>query len=76
MYKTFPAWEVEVIDSTAAGDTFVGTVAAELAKGSLIGNVITKATAAAAITVSRLGAQNAIPCENEIATFMSRKEKH
>lgn len=76
LYKTFPAWEVEVIDSTAAGDTFVGTVAAELAKGSLIGNVITKATAAAAITVSRLGAQNAIPCENEIATFMSRKEKH
>lgn len=73
-YRTFPAWDVEVVDSTAAGDTFVGAIAAELAKGQMIENIIPKASAAAAITVSRIGAQKAIPNETEVREFMEGKE--
>lgn len=73
VFLTFPVWDVDVVDTTAAGDTFVGTIASELAKDTAVEDAISKATAAAAITVSRHGAQAAIPTESEIFAFMNKE---
>ena len=64
-----PAFEVETLDSTAAGDTFCGALVAQLSKGVAIVEAIRFATAAAAICVTRIGAQPSIPKENDIRNF-------
>ncbi len=60
------AYAVETVDSTAAGDTFCGALAAQLANGNTIIDAIRFATAAAALSVTRMGAQPSIPLEKEI----------
>ncbi|MBS9335591.1 ribokinase [Fructobacillus sp. M1-13] len=61
-------FEVEVNDTTAAGDTFIGTIATTLdADFSNIERALQKASAASAIAVSRPGAIPAIPTQEEIA---------
>ncbi len=65
-----PAFEVNTIDSTAAGDTFCGALVAQLSKGVNMIEAITFATAAAAICVTRIGAQPSIPKEEEILAFL------
>jgi len=61
-----PSVEVTAIDTTAAGDTFNGYLAVELAKGNSLKSASEKACRAAAVSVTRLGAQPSIPFENEI----------
>ncbi|BCB88105.1 PfkB family carbohydrate kinase [Phytohabitans suffuscus] len=56
-----PAPRVEAVDTTAAGDTFCGVFAAELANGVDAQDAITTASAAAALAVTRAGAQSSIP---------------
>ena len=63
------AFEVNTIDSTAAGDTFCGALVAQLSKGVDIVEATWFATAAAAICVTRIGAQPSIPKENDIRSF-------
>lgn len=65
-----PAFATSVADTTGAGDTFCGVVAAELAQRATIGSAIRRATAAAAISVTRRGAQTSIPTSAEIDTFL------
>jgi len=57
---------VKAIDTTAAGDTFNGYLVVELAKGKTITEAIKTANKAAAISVTRMGAQTSIPYSNEI----------
>ena len=59
---------VQAIDTTAAGDTFIGGFAAELARGSAVAAAITFGQRAAAVAVTRAGAQPSIPHRSEIAT--------
>jgi len=70
-YKQFPAFEVHTVDTTAAGDTFCGALAAELARGSDWDQAIEFATAAAAICVTKMGAQPSIPHEKEVRSFLN-----
>ncbi|SAK77821.1 ribokinase [Caballeronia hypogeia] len=63
----FPSPNVEAVDTTAAGDTFVGGFAAELARGSAVTEAITFGQRAAAIAVTREGAQPSIPHRSEIS---------
>lgn len=56
-----PAPRVEAVDSTAAGDTFCGVLAAFLAEGASTESGLRYATAAAALSVQTLGAQPSIP---------------
>lgn len=67
-----PAFIVETLDSTAAGDTFCGALAAELNRGHDWEEALKFATAASAICVTRLGAQPSIPTETEVHDFLSR----
>jgi ribokinase len=57
----FPAERVQALDTTAAGDTFVGGFAAALAKGLDEAEAIRFGQAAAALSVTRAGAQTSIP---------------
>jgi len=61
-----PARAVEAVDTTAAGDTFIGGLCAALVRGATLEEAITFAQAAAAISVTRPGAQPSIPFEREV----------
>lgn len=58
--------KVEAIDSTAAGDVFNGAFAVALSEGKSLKNAVTFACRAAAIAVTKMGAQSSIPYRNEI----------
>ncbi len=62
----FPAAAVQAVDATAAGDTFVGAFAAALVRGKSARQAIAFGQAAAALSVTRAGAQPSIPYLNEI----------
>lgn len=68
--KQVGGFKVEAIDTTAAGDTFNGALLTALQKGSKQGEAIRFAHAAAAITVTRPGAQTSIPHLKEVEHFL------
>ena len=67
----YPAFPVEVRDTTAAGDTFNGALAVALAEGASTGEAIRFANAAAAISVTRLGAQSSVPTRAEADALLA-----
>jgi len=67
--RPFPAFPVDVRDTTAAGDTFNAALAVALAEGKPIDQAIPFANAAAAISVTRLGAQASAPSRAEVDAF-------
>ncbi|MDP2791513.1 MAG: ribokinase [Rectinemataceae bacterium] len=69
----FPAFQVKAVDSTAAGDTFTGYLAAGLAAGRSLNNAARTASAAAALCVTRRGAQSSIPTLAETESFLDRQ---
>lgn len=62
----FPAQAVHAVDSTAAGDTFIGGLAAGLVSGMHLIQAIAQGQAAAALCVTRQGAQSSIPFLREL----------
>lgn len=68
-----PAYKVKARDTTAAGDTFCGALAAALSKDKNIKEALLFATAASALCVTRLGAQPSIPGEMEIEDFIKTR---
>jgi ribokinase len=62
-----PARPVNAVDTTAAGDTFIGGLCAALVEGRALHGAIAFAQAAAAISVTRPGAQTSIPRRDEVA---------
>lgn len=67
-----PAYNVEAVDTTAAGDTFCGSLVAQLSKGKDLIDALKFASAASAICVTRMGAQPSIPTEAEVNQFLSK----
>ncbi|WP_260961845.1 ribokinase [Pseudomonas citri] len=67
----FPAPQVKALDTTAAGDTFVGGFAAALAAGKNEVEAIRFGQVAAALSVTRAGAQPSIPTLQEVQAFTS-----
>lgn len=61
-----PARPVEAVDTTAAGDTFVGALAAWLSQGAALDHAILAATAAASLCVTAPGASPSIPHRDRI----------
>jgi len=70
-----PAWKVQAVDTTAAGDCFVGALAVGLVEGKSVNNAATFASAAAAISVTRVGAQPSLPYYGEVIHFMEEGVK-
>lgn len=68
-----PAFRVEALDTTAAGDTFCGAFAAAITSGLHHKEAVRFASAASALSVTRLGAQPSIPKKNEIDNFLSNQ---
>lgn len=65
----FPSSRVKAVDTTAAGDTFVGGFAAALASGQDEVQAIRFGQVAAALSVTRLGAQPSIPSLSDVQGF-------
>jgi len=65
-YYTVEAVKVTAIDTTAAGDSFSGTLCVGLSEGKSILDSVKFAARVAAITVTRMGAQSSIPYRNEL----------
>ena len=64
------AFEVSVVDETAAGDTFVGYLMAGLVRGESLAGVLVEASAAGALATTRAGAAPAIPQLKEVHKLM------
>jgi ribokinase len=62
-------FKVKAVDTTAAGDTFNGALAVAVAEGQPLPTAVRFANAAAAISVTRLGAQPSAPTRREIEAF-------
>jgi len=69
-----PAYKVEALDSTAAGDTFCGAFAVAWTQTGDLQNSLEFAGAAAALSVMRAGAQPSIPMRAEIEAFLAQME--
>ncbi|MHC8400247.1 ribokinase [Pseudomonas sp. MDT1-17] len=68
-FEHFPAPKVRAVDTTAAGDTFVGGFAAALAAGKSEAEAIRFGQVAAALSVTRAGAQPSIPTLSDVQAF-------
>jgi ribokinase len=68
-FEHFPALKVKAVDTTAAGDTFVGGFAAALAAGKSEAQAIRFGQVAAALSVTRAGAQPSIPTLSDVQAF-------
>jgi ribokinase len=64
------AFAVEAVDTTAAGDTFIGAFAAMRESGETVERSLRYASAAAALTVTKSGAQQSIPVKEEVELFL------
>jgi len=68
--RFIPAVKVDAVDTTAAGDTFVGAFTVGMARGLDIDQAIVEAQHAAAFAVTKRGAQTSIPTRAELLQFM------
>ena len=61
-----PAFSVNVVDTTAAGDTFTGYFLASISEGLSKKDALAKASAASALAISKMGAAPSIPCRKDV----------
>lgn len=66
-----PPHEVKSVDTTGAGDTFCGTLAAAIAQGRSLQEAAQRATAAGALSVTKHGAMDSVPTAQELDTFIA-----
>ena len=68
--ETIPAHAIAAADTTAAGDCFMGVLAAALDRGMTLALALRRATAAAALCCTRPGSQGSIPMAHETDAFL------
>lgn len=69
---TIPALPVKAIDTTAAGDSYVGAFAYGLAIGQSVQAALTYAAAVSALTVTRMGAQPSLPTKQAVDAYLEQ----
>ena len=67
------AYRVDAVDTTGAGDAFVGAMAAELSRGVDLDQAVAFATAMSAVAVQRLGAQSSYADRAEVEQFIAER---
>lgn len=72
--KMLEAYPVKAIDTTAAGDVFCGVLASQIVQDKKISEAIKFASAAAALSTTKLGAQPSAPTQQEIIAFLDQHE--
>jgi len=70
-----PAFPVEVVDTTGAGDAFSGTLSVAIANGLPLEEAVWRANAAGALTVTRLGTMLVMPTRQEVDAFLAQHKK-
>jgi len=73
--EQFKAFKAKAVDTTAAGDVFNGTLAVAITNEESLQEAINFAAAAAAISVTREGAQPSIPTRTEIESFLNLAQR-
>ena len=68
----YPAYEVKAVDSTAAGDSFIGALALQMAQKRPLAESIHFCNAVGALTVTKKGAQISLPTINEVTAFLAQ----
>ena len=71
--RRIPAFKVEPVDTTGAGDTFNGAFAAALVAGHDQATAVRYGNAAAALSVLKLGAQEGMPYLNEVEQLLAER---
>ncbi|MEL1262892.1 ribokinase [Pseudoxanthomonas putridarboris] len=66
-----PAFAVDAVDTTGAGDTFCGALTARLAQGTPLAEALRFASAASALACTRLGAQSSVPARAEVEALLA-----
>jgi ribokinase len=72
-YVLIPAYRVDAVDTTAAGDAFVGGIAVGLSEGKSLAESARFASAVGALAVTKLGAQPSLPTLAEVVMFLSKQ---
>jgi ribokinase len=68
-----PAYKIDPVDTTAAGDAFTAALAVEWVKGTDLAAATRAANAAGALACLRLGAQPSMPTADEVARFLAQR---
>ncbi len=71
--QTLPPFPVQAVDTTAAGDAFVGALAAALARNQDWTTSLREASAAGALAATKLGAQPSLPTRAELDEFLGSR---
>lgn len=70
-----PAFSIQAVDATAAGDAFVAAFAVAFTSGKSIDDALREANAAGALTTTKLGAQPSLPTRTELDEFLSERSR-
>ena len=71
--KHLPAFTVNAIDTTGAGDAFIGALVARLVQGEPLDAALVWASAAGALATTRMGALPSMPTEAQVSAFLSQQ---
>ena len=74
-WKRVPAFPVDPVDTTAAGDAFNGALAVALAEGKDIEEAVHFANAAGALAATRPGAQPSLPTRQEVEALLRKADQ-
>ncbi|MEJ2730809.1 MAG: PfkB family carbohydrate kinase [Deltaproteobacteria bacterium] len=72
---SLPAFSIDAVDTTGAGDAFHGAFAAGLTHGKPLKDLLAYASAAGALCCTRYGARPAIPTTRELSRFLQKHQK-
>ncbi len=70
-FELFPAFKVTPVDTTAAGDAFMGGLAVAMAEGQSLAEAVRWGNAAGALATTQLGAQPSLPTRQALETLLA-----
>ncbi len=73
--RMVPAFKVDAVDTTGAGDTYCGSLCVALAEGKSLDEAAIFASAASALSVTKMGAQTAIPSREETEALLRLRSR-